>query len=338
MEFRDGVFTEYDKEAAKILDGFLPDEMFDAHAHIYDKSFIPQMYQPGGCFSIHEKVTPAEYMQDMSQVIGNRKVHLNMIATPDEKMADATSPLRKQCTAFLKDTLEKFPGHVGEVMCGPDDTVEDLEKQLVHPGVIGFKCYHVCAKNKPTWQAAIGEYLPEAAWEAANKHHLCITLHMVRDKALADPVNYEYIISMAKKYPDAVLILAHAARSFAAWTGLETVDKIKDLDNVWYDFGAVCESPAMFQIIRKAGLSKCMWGSDFPVALLAGKAISLADSFYWINAKDLNSFAGPTTFHGWTIATENLMAHRQVCLMLDLKEREIEDLFCNNAKRLFGVK
>ena len=30
----------------------------------------------------------------------------------------------------------------------------------------------------------------------------------------------------AKKYPDATLILAHAARSFAPWTAIESIDKI----------------------------------------------------------------------------------------------------------------
>ena len=40
----------------------------------------------------------------------------------------------------------------------------------------------------------------------------------LKDKALADKDNLDYIIKMSKSYPDAVLILAHAARSFASWT------------------------------------------------------------------------------------------------------------------------
>jgi glutamate-1-semialdehyde 2,1-aminomutase len=205
---------------------------------------------------------------------------------------------------------------------------------LIHPGIRGFKCYHLLAANKPTWNAPIGDYLSEAAWEVADKHGFVITLHMVRDQALSDPVNQEYIIRMAKKYPNAVLILAHAARSFAAWTAVEAVDAVKHVDNVWFDFSGVCESPAMFQIMRKCGIDRCMWGSDYPISRFAGKAISLADGFYWINEKDLAQFGGPTEFHSWLVGTENLMAVRQACLMLDLGHSDVEKLFYKNAMNL----
>ncbi len=119
---------------------------------------------------------------------------------------------------------------------------------------------------------------------------------------------------------------------------MDTVEKLAKLENVWYDLAAVCESPAMFQIIKKTGTGRVMWGSDFPVSQICGKAISLADAFYWIGAKDLEGFAGPTEFHSWLIATETFMAVRQACLMADLGRKEIEDIFYNNAARLFDGK
>ena len=39
----------------------------------------------------------------------------------------------------------------------------------------------------------------------------------------------------------------------------------------------------------------------------------------------------------WTVLEENLMAVRQAALMLDMSSREIEDIFYNNAKALFGM-
>ena len=143
---------------------------------------------------------------------------------------------------------------------------------------------------------------------------------------------------MAKKYPDAVLILAHAARSFAAWTAIENVSEVAHLDNVWFDFSAVCEPSAMFQIMKKAGVERCMWGSDFPVCCGRGKAISIGDTFYWIYQRDIDNFYSKTPFRTWTIATENLMATRQACIIADLHESQIEDLFYNNAARLFDGK
>ena len=333
MAIQNGVYNAYDLEAAKILDSFLPDKLFDAHAHLYDASFVSGMAN-AGAFSIRNLCEVSHYLEDMKPLVGDREVHLNIVTTPDASMTQPDSPYRKAGVEFLVDQLTRFPGHVGEVMVGPEDRAEDIEKMLIHPGIRGFKCYHLLAANKPTWNAPIGDYLSEAAWEVADKHGFVITLHMVRDQALSDPVNQEYIIRMAKKYPNAVLILAHAARSFAAWTAVEAVDAVKHLDNVWFDFSGICESPAMFQIMRKCGIDRCMWGSDYPISRLAGKAISLADGFYWINEKDLAQFGGPTQFHSWLVGTENLMAVRQACLMLDLGHSDVEKLFYKNAMHL----
>ena len=114
------------------------------------------------------------------------------------------------------------------------------------------------ATAEQTWNWPIGAYLPESAWEVANKRKLFITLHMVKDKALADPENADYICQMAQAYPDATLILAHAARSFASWTAVESVARFAKYDNVWFDFSGICESPAMFQILRKVGIENLM--------------------------------------------------------------------------------
>lgn len=322
------IYTEHDFEAIKVLSDFLPDKIFDAHAHLFNTDFTPSILQSAG----HTLNLDLEkYIGEMSTALCNpKKLQLNIIGYPDKNGDIAKSD------AFLAEQLNKNPDNVGEIIVTPTDTAESLEKRIaLHPNIRGFKCYHVFAPEKETFQCDIGEYLPESAWEVANKHKLVITLHMVKDLALADEKNQKYIIEMAKKYPDATLILAHAARSFASWTAIENVDKIAHLENVWFDFSAVCESPAMIAIIKKAGLSRCMWGSDYMVCRARGKAISLADSFYWIYQRDLDNFSSKTTLKNWLIAIENLMATRQACILSDLKKSQIEDLFYNNAVRLF---
>lgn len=317
--------------AIACLKDFLPDKIFDAHAHLYDTAFLPETF-PG-----EQRVMDLEaYRRDMGELLcGLKTLRLNIITYPDRSMGCCDSETLRQADAFLVKQLKQDPCSVGEILVRPGDTMEQLERRLIHPGIRGLKCYHTLNGGENTWSCAIGEYLPEAAWELASRRKMYITLHMVRDQALADPVNLRYIREMAKKYPDAVLILAHAARAFAAWTGVETVGQVADLDNVWFDFSAVCESPAILQIIKKTGTQRCMWGSDYPVSMLRGKAISLADGFYWIYQQDLERFSGKTSIHSWLIGTENLMAVRQACILAELHEREIEDVFYSNAARLF---
>ena len=319
---KDYVYNAYDREAARILDDFLPPRMFDVHMHV---SHVPSCNR--------ERLEMDSYREDMRALIGARELRCNGIVMPTPELADAQA--RAASTAFLREQLEKYPENVGEILVLPWDSPEDIERQLVHPRIRGLKCYHFFAKTQPTFQAGIDEFLPESAWETARAHGLCITLHMVRDRALADAENMAYIRRMAARYPDVVLILAHAARSFASWTAIETVEQLAGYGNVWYDFAGVCESPSMTQILKKIGVKRCMWGTDHPISMLAGKAISLADTFYWIGERDLAGFASATALHSWHVGTENLMAVRQACMLADLSAADVEDLFWNNAVSLF---
>jgi glutamate-1-semialdehyde 2,1-aminomutase len=207
----------------------------------------------------------------------------------------------------------------------------------VHPHIRGFKCYHLVAGKQPAWQAGIGEYLPESAWQIAQEKEMCITLHMVRDRALADPGNRAYIRQMAQKYPRATLILAHAARGFAAWTTVESVAELADLENVWFDLSAICESPPMMAILKHCGVRRVLWGSDFPISMARGKAISLGDGFYWIYKQDLEHFKAATPIRATLVGIENLMAVQQACMLLDLGRQAVDDIFYNNAMRLFRL-
>lgn len=327
-------YTNQDYEAIKILEDFLPDKMFDSHAHLFDMSFLPKTD-----VDFQDRTLKAgieEYKKAMIPMLCNpEKLRLNIITYPDATMSEKGSQTLKASDEFLVEQLCLSPESVGEIIVTPHESADDIKKRLVHPNIRGFKCYHVMSDEKPTWNNSVDKYLPEAAWQVANEKKMCITLHMVKDKALADKENLDYICTMAERYPDATLILAHAARSFASWTGVESVEKVAHLENVWFDFSAVCESPAMFQIMRKAGVSRCMWGSDFPVCADKGKAISLGDAFYWIYENDLNIFSSKTILRSWHIGIENLMATRQACILAELSRNEIEDLFYNNAARLW---
>lgn len=322
-EMTDQFYGKYDIEAAKILDSFLPDRIFDAHAHM---SHLPTLGK--------SSLDYPRFIADMRPVMGERALCANCIPMPLIELRDPQQ--RKAMMDWLLQQLECEKENVGEALVFPSDTTEDIEAQLIHPRIRGLKCYHIYADRENTFDATIGEYLPEAAWQVANKHGLAITLHMVRNQVLADEENLTYIQTMTRRYPDAKLILAHAARAFAPWTAIETVERLKGYDNIYFDFAGVCETPAMQAIIQKLGLSRCMWGSDWSVSMFAGKCIALADTFYWIGEKELQRFSAPTEFHTWLVSTENLMAMRQLAQLLNLKESQIEDLFFNNAKKLFG--
>ncbi|MEI8200460.1 MAG: amidohydrolase family protein [Eubacteriales bacterium] len=336
MSYKNLSFSEEDFNAAQILRTFLPGKIFDAHAHFYEASHIPFANSiPNGAFS-RPKADMDTYRADLRNIIPETTVlKANMIPMPDPTMTDPATGNRDAANLYMVQQLEKNPGNVAELYILAGDTTGDLESMLVHPGICGFKCYYYAA---PGYHAntGIAEFLPESAWQVANDLHLVITLHLMKDRSLADPENLAYIQVMAEKYPHATVILAHCARSFAAWTALESVRLLARFPNVWYDFSAICEAAPIFECIKRAGVKKVMWGSDYPIGLIRGKAISLSDGFYWIQKNDLEKMSPNHTLHTNLIIVENLLAVRQACDMLDLASSDVEDIFYNNACRLFG--
>ena len=208
-EMTNFAYGKYDVEAAKILDDFLPSKLFDAHMHI---SHVPAL-------GVSRPLCYDDYIGDITQLIGNRKISVNMIPAPTKDVR--TMEQRRESRVFISSQLDRAENSVGEMLVLPNDTPEYIEKQLTDKRIRGLKCYHIYANRADTFNAGIEEYLPEAAFEVANKRGLSITLHMVRERSLADEGNRKYIKEMAKKYPNAKLILAHAARAFAAWTAIE---------------------------------------------------------------------------------------------------------------------
>ena len=73
-----------------------------------------------------------------------------------------------------------------------------------------------------------------------------------------------------------------------------------------------------------------MWGSDYPVCMNRGRAISLGVGQEWLVGEQFENL------NRAYVATENLMAFWQASRLLDLDKTQISDLFYNNAVRLFS--
>lgn len=321
---------QLDREAHNILNDFIPDKVFDTHAHLYHEQFTTHhcKKKPDGPFVCFDW---ERYLQDMQTIVPGRAIHANMLPWPDKHMAVNTAN-RNAGDAFTIAQLEKDPLSAGEIIVAPGDTAEDLEKRLVHPRLRGFKCYYQLASQEGTDRNADPEaFLPEGAWELANQKGLVITLHLTKPSAIADPHNIHYIRTMAKRYPNAILILAHAARSYSDWPGVEAAQHIADLDNVWVDLSATFVSPPIFQLIKKLGVGRCMWGTDFPICNSRFGCLTVARNQFWVNQQILDILDTPN----WNIGVQTLMAIRQAAIMADLTPGQIEDLFYNNAMGLF---
>jgi glutamate-1-semialdehyde 2,1-aminomutase len=213
-----------------------------------------------------------------------------------------------------------------------------IRETVRRDGFVGLKCYHVFSRESPTFSASIGSYLPESHVRVAHEQRLTITLHMVRPRAMADPANQQTIRSYAEKFPDARLILAHAARGFNPHHTIEGIESLRGLPNVWCDTSAVTDGGALEAIVRTLGVERLLYGSDFPVSHLRGRCVAMGDSFIWLT-RDNVDFGQPI---GAVVPTlvglEALRTLKLACMNLGLSDSQVERIFYANAAELFGLK
>ena len=325
-------WTDADRELLEKLQSFIPDKVFDAHAHLHKTEYMPQgnnMFQGFGTADMER------LLRDQKELYGDRKFRGLILATPSA-LFNERQDLRREMNAWMNEELYKAPDCVGTIYVMPGDSKENIEAMITNPQIRGFKCYHQSAQiDGPTWLARPWEYLPETAWQVAQERGMSITIHMVRPNALADPENMAYFKQMCAKYPNAKLILAHCARGFASWTTIEAVREMKGIPNLYYDMAAICDPATMFELIRQAGCDHVMWGSDYFIDRAHGKPINAGGSFQWLYQHEIPE---SVQFPSCKTVLESLFAFYQASLMLDLSKEQIQQVFYDTGCALFGLK
>jgi glutamate-1-semialdehyde 2,1-aminomutase len=314
------------------LRGFVPPDTFDCHLHWFDLTHLSPG-TPRGAFKHASTVGYDAMIEHTTRWMGDRAPRAGLAFPFPLKTLDS-----KLSNAFLVGELEKHPESRGLMMIVPSDDPAKIEAYLEqHPSISGFKVYHVYASRPDTMNADQSEFMPEWAWEIADRRGLWITMHMVFDRALADERNQRYIREHCVKYPGAKYVLAHAARGFSGYHTVEGIASLRGVDNVFFDTSAVCEANAFEAILREFGTTRLMYGSDFPISAMRGRAISMGTGFYWLydhSAKWENWTLGGHTLVG----IESLLALRQAARTMHLTDGDLERLFSTNARQLLGLR
>lgn len=330
-------YTETDREfVARHVEPFLPDKVFDAHAHL----FCHRHYPPGK-LPEHLNGTPDEigltvyrqhidWLHPRGRTVGG--LFFGIAFQGDRQGNDdfvAAEVKAGQASGFRS---------LGQMLIAPEMDADYVRQTVRQQGFVGLKPYHLMAKTSgPTFLAPIEDYLTEAHVQVAHEAGLTITLHMVRDRAMADPANQATIRRYCESYPNMRLILAHAARGFNPWHTIEGIGSLRGLKNVWCDTSAVTEAGAFEAIVETLGHDRLLYGTDFHVSHLRGRCIAIGDSFHWLYAEEMGLAEKHTTLQPVLIGLESL---RSLCLAiqrLKLNDRQIEDIFYNNAAQLFSL-
>jgi len=313
------------------LAGFVPPGSFDVHAHLYTV--------PGLNVAVEESAEDAgaelgveAYRESMRSWMGD--------AAPRDGLFFGL-PLSANIgvageNRFVGAQVARQEGSRALLLVRPTDHPAAVEATLQTDRLCGFKVYHLFAQTPDTYQAPTEAFLPEWVWERADQRGLSIMLHLVRRQALSDPGNLEYVRGHCLRYPNARLILAHAARGFCAQHTVDSIDRLRGLGNLFFDTAAVCEAAAFEAVLRAFGPSRLLFGTDWPICNLRGRCVSVGDGFFWLYEHnvdwDTSQFAQPTL-----VGIESLRALKQAARTCALTDGDLEQIFCANARQLLGV-
>ena len=318
------------------LAGFVPEQIFDAHVHVYD---------PSHCFTKKED-TPSEYMSWWDRPISyldraavdefygslfpGRKVSYLMMGYPF---------LRGDLDAANRFTARQAaddPKSVAFMMVRPDFSAENVARAIDEHGFRGLKPYRWYAADADN--SGIMEFLPEHLIEVANDKELVVTLHLSKKSAIADEDNLNDLAYLTKRYPKVRWNLAHMARCLVPWPLEKAMDRLKELPNIWLDFSSVTISDVFALALKNLPTDRIMYGSDLPIGVQRGQYVGFGYAWALLDEKripvlELAHCDGRPTF----ISYETLRAVRRAILAQGLGQQEIENIFCNNALKLLGL-
>lgn len=311
------------------LESFLPEKIFDAHAHLYKQDTVSWTLK-----NLPPQAGYKEYQALIQDLVPRRRTAALFLPAFSADKKD----LIPQCNGWISQQVAQAPDCVGAFFVKPEDDPEWVRQEVKRLKLRGFKCYHTMAAMTPTWEAQIPDYLPERLVKVADDEGWSITLHIVRSRAAADAGNQSWIQRYCQHYSNMKLILAHSARGFQPAHNLEGLHELKKIDNLYFDTSANCEPIAHQAILRIIGHDKLLYGSDFHVSHLRGRSVAAGDSFLWLYEDTPVWKEKQGTIKPVLIGLENLRSLKWACWSERLSDAQVEDVFWNNAAKLFGIR
>ena len=128
------------------------------------------------------------------------------------------------------------------------------------------------------------------------------------------------------------------SRGFNPWHTVEGIGSLRDLPNLWCDMAAVGDVGACEAIIETLGHERLLYGTDFPVSHLRGRCVAIGDGFLWLYDDTLDwSTVWFLPLQPVLIGLESLRVLKQAAWHRRLSDRQVEDMFCNNARRILSM-
>ena len=316
----------------RYLDTFIPDRVYDIHAHLWQQTDWEGQTVPAIVQAAAPKLTLEHYRKYMAWILPDREVHGLHFPYP-AVLPNNPAP----CNEWVSREIRKDQLARGQYYVRPSDDPDWTREEVKRLGLRGFKPFANFAERPDKQNAEIPEFFPEWIARIAHEEGWSVTLHMQRPRSLADKSNQYWIRTYCEKYPEMTLILDHAARGFNPYHAMEGFEHVRDLPNLYVDTSSIASPLAVMACIRGLGVSKVLYGSDIYISHIRGTNFPVGDSFLWLEESapvwdDIAYGAKPVL-----LGLENLRAIKAASEILQLSDGDVEAIFWGNAERILDL-
>lgn len=318
--------TVYEEE----IKDFIPEKIFDFHIHIWEKEQVIKKEEATSPSSHIREFTFEDLEKTHGKLLPKVKLSALVFGIPRSPKEIYT----ERMNLYISKKIKTDRKYYGLLLPSLKSDSNKLYKEIKKGNFKGFKPYLTMTEGKERENIRITDFVTKAQLEVANDLGLVILLHIPRKNRIADPLNIEDIIYICSAYPKVKIVLAHVGRSYGPYFLEKTIDKIKNLKNLYYDLAMVNDGKVIELLLENVSPSKIIYGSDIPIALEKGKHICINRQCVFITSK---KFA-------WSVSSKNvectyflyeiIRAIKWAVTRKRLSQKDIEDIFYNNALRL----
>ncbi len=335
--------TDYDKKVynEELMD-FLPDNIIDTHTHVFLKEHKKK--KEGTSAS-----TWIDIVNDECSIENLEQTYLDLF--PGKKtipvIFGTPSGYVDECNAYISK-VSKEKNYPALFLNRYVDSAEFVEEQVIKGGFQGLKPYlHSCKPGVSGANAEIFEFLPEEHLKVCDKHGWKVVLHISKPDRLKNPTNIKQLLEIEQKYPNVKLVVAHIGRAYSPEDLGDALEVLgKNTQNMMFDFCANTYSYAIEKCIDIMGSKRVMFGTDMPITKMRMYRISENGNYINVVPRGLYGDSVHKDPHMRESDEKNitnftyeiLRAFKQAATNLALTKEQVEDIMCNNATKLYGIK